>query len=354
MMSKAKQLSKHKYERWVSQKQYNCVMDSMKKLSKEIRIYKLKDDIKFYKNLTPSSPHINNTMDMFNIYSCKNGYEATFLSKIKKSLNSITRYDIVFELDKKRYLYHTYKILGFIREAILAHKLSNDEKFLEGTIGAYGLNKEYYLDEYNRHKQLALKDTNINKGSDLLTSFIFRNFYIRPHLLKHFFSSIAFIGIENIKMLDSDTHEIRVLKRACRVYMSGRVSQDDVANSLLSVLYFYLLFTMRISKKLALTIAKNLVYDVFKIYKSYTGSEILKNLHVKDVIGSHIVYGFSTKTEFLKEHQKVYLENTLVNSLDILDIDKYTFPTNMIRPLIDNPLQVYTLLTPSELMQEIS
>ncbi len=352
-MSKAKQSYKNKYNNWCSKQQSDYILNSTKKLSKMVRLHKLKDEIKIYKHVRPTIFHISDTLDMFDYHAKENGYEYNFLQDIKKTLHSVVEYDLVFGLKGKTYLYNTYKILGFIQESVLAYSCSNDPEFLKGTIGANELTKQYYLDEYKTQKSLVFKDTNIDKGSNLLSSFIYRNLYLRPHLLKQFFAYFALYGVENIKMLDDNTHENRLIKRACKIYMSGHVTEDDCADSLLSVLYFYMLFHMRMSKKLALEVAKNLVYDVFEIYKKYTGSEILKNLHVKEVIGSHIVYGFSTKTIFLKDSQKDYLENVIINNMDSMSLDKAMFPQQTIKDSVNNPLKTYMLLTPSELLQEI-
>jgi hypothetical protein len=352
-MSKAKQSYKNKYNNWCSKQQSDYILNSTKKLSKMVRLHKLKDEIKIYKHVRPTIFHISDTLDMFDYHAKENGYEYNFLQDIKKNLHSVVEYDLVFGLKGKTYLYHTYKILGFIQESILAYNCSNEPEFLKGTIGASPSNRTYFRSEYKTHLEIANDKMTLDQGSHNLSSYIFGNLYLRPHLSKQFFAYFALYGVENIKMPEDSTYENRLIKRACKIYMSGHVSEDDCADSLVSVLYFYMLFHMRMSKKLALEVAKNLVYDVFGIYKKYTGSEILKNLHVKEVIGSHIVYGFSTKTIFLKDSQKDYLENVIINNMDSMSLDKAMFPQQTIKDSVNNPLKTYMLLTPSELLQEI-
>ncbi len=338
-----------KYKNWCSKEQKDYLLNYPKLLSSEIQFYKLSKEIKVSTSIRKDDSHITNSIKMFDKYSKEKGHEYTFLHKIKKSLLPIKKYDIAFVFRGEKYLYHTYKILGFIREAVNAYILSNDSKFIQGTIADYKRENDFYLSQYNKYKKRYMESHSTFRGSDFLNSFLYRSLYLRKEFTKYFLSYFAIIGVDNIKQLDNDLLESRLFKNTLKVFMSGKVNKKDCAKSLLSVLYYYFRFTMHINKNQALYIAKDLVEKVFGIYYEYKGSEILKNVYVKEVLGTHVVYSFDTKRDLITIDNKNYLENVLAGA--VKDITK--FPKQLIKPSLDNPLRIYSSITPSELLQKI-
>lgn len=344
-MSKAK----NKYKNWCSKEQYNYVINYHRLMSEDIQLYRISDDIRFYPSLKKDIQKVADTVKVFASFSNDDEFEYTFINKVKNTICPIKENDVVFNFNGRYCLYNTYKILGFIRESVTAYLLSNSNQFSNGTIAEYKREKDFHLLQYTKYKKRFFEPQNIFKGTDLLNAFLYRNLYLRKEFTKYFLSYYSIIGVDNIKLLDNDKIESKVMKNTLKVFMSGQVDKKDCAKSLLSVLYYYLQFKMRINKNKALQVAKDLVYDVFNVYYEYKGSEVIKNVYVKEVIGSHVVYSFDTKKELITNSNKEYLEKAITNS--IVDTDK--FPKQMIRPSLDNPLRLYSLMTPSELLQKI-
>jgi hypothetical protein len=341
-MSKRKNI----YKYWCSKEQYNHVIKYPKLMSSDIQLYKISDEIKFYKSLQADRLHIPNTLKLFFFYH----HNINFQKSIKDVLRPLAKYDIVFNFQKEKYLFHTYKILGFINESLNALSLSQNKQFQKKTIATYDKReKDYYFSEYKENKKQALKPTNINKGNNLLQAFLYRNLYYRKAFTKYFLSYYSIIGIENLKQLNNDFLQSKIIKNTLRIFQSGLVRKKDCAKSLLSVLYFYFIHKMRINKRHALSIAKNIVYNIYDIYYEYKGSEILTNIYVKEVIGSHIIYSFDTKKEHINKGDKTYLKKVISDNL----INAEKFPLQVIIPSLNNPLILYSLLTPSELLQKI-
>lgn len=185
---------------------------------------------------------------------------------------------------------------------------------------------------------------------NLINAFLYRSLYLHKDFTKYYLSYFSIIGIENIKLLNNDNLESKIMKNTLKVFQSGQVDKDDCAKSLLSVLYYYFVHKMRINKNQALYVAKELIEDIFGIYREYKGSEVIKNVYVKEVIGSHIIYSFDTKKEHIVDKNKNFLKNLVTNHTSI---EKDKFPTQIVKPSLDNPLQLYSLITPSELLQKI-
>lgn len=346
-MSKAK----NKYKNWCSKEQYSYAINYQNIISSEIQFYKVSDDVKFYKSIQADKLHIPDTIILFASFSKDNGFEFTFLSKVKNALRSITKYDTVFHLHKKNYLFHTYKILGFIRDSVSAYLLSKNKQFTKGTIAEYkDREKDYYLSEYLENREQLCKSNNSYKGANLLNAFLYRSLYLHKDFTKYYLSYFAIIGIDNMKLLDNDRLESKIIKNTLQVFQSGKVGKNDCAKSLLSVLYYYFAFKMKINKNQSISIAKELVKDIFDVHYEYKGSEVIKNVYVKEIIGSHIVYSFDAKKEHITNDNKSFFENIIINETSI---NKGKFPIKILRPSLDNPLRLYSLLTPSELLQKI-
>lgn len=343
--------TKKKIDNWCSKEQYEYVINTYKSFSQEVQLYELKSDIKFYNSIKADKLHSSNTLKLFNSYAKENNFEFTFVNKLKNSLCSISKYDKVFRLDGKYYLFHTYKILGFIREAVSAYLLSKDRQFMKGTIAEYKTReKDYYLSEYLDNREQLFKPNNQYKGVNLLNAFLYRSLYFHKEFTKYYLSYYAIMGVDNIKLIDNDKLESKIMKNTLKVFQSGQVDKKDCAKSLLSVLYYYLVHKMRVNKNHALFVVKDLVDNIFGIYSQYKGSELLKNIYVKEVIGSHVIYSFHKTNEYITPKNKSYLKNIFsTHSL----INHKNFPIQTIQSTLNNPLQLYSLLTPSELLQKI-
>lgn len=345
-MSKVKKI----YKNWCSKEQYNCLAKYSKFMSSDIQFYKLSSNVVFFKSLKPNEQFANNSIELFDSFTKTKDFKFIFLHKIRKTLYSIRKDDVVFHLKGENYLFHTFKIITFISESVKAYLLSKDKVFVKGTIAEYSdREKDYYLSEYLDNREQFCKPNNLFKGANLINAFIYRNLYLHKDFTKYFLSFYSLIGVDNIKLINNSRFESKILKNTLKVFQSGKVDKKDCAKSLLSVLYYYLIFKMKINKNKALQVAKELVYDVFNIYYEYKGSEIIKNVYVLEVIGSHIVYSFDTKKEHITCKNKEFLENIVISSA--MNINK--FPTQFLKPSLDNPLRLYSLLTSSELLQKI-
>jgi len=341
-MSKAK----NKYKYWCSKQQYKHIMNYPELLGSDIQLYQISTELKFYKSIKPDKIHSIQTLELFN--ANKKNYE--FLNKIKKSIQAISKHDIVFTLHGKNYLFHTYKILGFIEDSWSALLLSKDKEFQKGTIGNYDKGeKDFYFNEYNDNRKQLCKANNPMKGINLLNAFLYRNFHQNKDFTRYFLSYFALFGINNIKLLNNDNLESKIIKNTLKVFQSGKITVKDCAKSLLSILYYYFVYKMKINKNNALSLAQDLVYHVFKECPKYKGSELIRNVYVKEVIGSHIIYSFDTKKEHISKKNKIYLEKVISETM----LDTQKFPLQLIQPSLKNPLQLYSLLTPSELLQKI-
>ncbi len=340
-----------KVESWYSAKQLDYVQKSPYLLMKEIQFYKIRNDLSFCRSIKANTTYLNNTLSNYALDRTDEQSSLDFLSKIRSSLQSIIQYDVVFRMNRENYLFHTYKILGFIQSHIEAFELSKNQQFLKGTIGDYGdRERQYFLKEYLDNREQFCKPNNLHKGINLLNAFLYRSLYFHKDYTKHYLSYIALIGTENIKLLQGDSMENKIIKKAIQVFQSGQVKIEDCAKSLLSVLYYYFLFKMKMPKSDALQNAQYLVDDIFHYAQKYKGSELIKNVYVKDVIGSNIIYSFDTKKEHITSEQKNYLTSTLLNDATI---DATKFPKRILQASLKNPLTIYSTLTPSELLQKI-
>lgn len=346
-MSKAKK----KIDNWCSKDQYDYVLNAYKSFTQEVQLYELKSDIKFYPSIKADKLHSSNTVKLFDSYTKENDFKFTFINKVKNSLHSITKYDKTFRLNGEYYLFHTYKILGFIRESVSAYLLSKDKQFIKSTIANYkDREKDYYLSEYLDSREQLCKPNNPHKGINLLNAYLYRSLYLHKDFTKYYLSYYAIVGVDNIKLVDNDKLESKIIKNTLKVFQSGKVANKDCAKSLLSVLYYYIVHIMKINKNHALSVVKDLVDKVFGIYSEYRGSELLKNVYVKGVIGSHVIYSFDTRKEHITDDKKSYLKDIFITNPII---SHKSFPTQSIKPTLDNPLRLYSLLTPSELLQKI-
>lgn len=335
---------------WCSKEQYDYLYKSQSLFMKEIQFYKIRDDIMFCKSVKADVIYFDKTLKLYREHH-QDDEILSLLKRVKQSLGSIIHYDIVFRLDKENYLFHTYKVLGFIMEAVNAYELSQDAKFIKGTIGDYeDRKKDYYKREYLDNRRQVCKPNNINKGSNLLSAFLYRSLFFREELTKHFLAYFSLLGIDNIKLLQNDKYESFMIKRTLKVFQSGRVDKDDCAKSLLSVLYYYFIFKMKIPKGKAHSDAQYIVDSVLGTVQSYRGSELIKNVYVKEVIGSFVIYSFNTKKEHLTDENKKYLHKIFT---DTSIIDMSQFPKQLIAHILKNPLLLHSLRTPSELLQKI-
>jgi hypothetical protein len=339
-----------KIQFWCSHEQCDYIKKSPYLLLKEIQFYKISDDILFCSSIKADAIHFENTLKFYR-NNHLDAVVAPFLKQVKKSLSSIVPYDVVFRLEKENYLFHTYKVLGFIMEAVSAYTLSQDKQFVKGTIADYGeRKKDYYKREYLDNRRQAFKPNNINKGSNLLSAFLYRSLFFCEEFTKHFLAYFSLLGIDNIKLLQNDKYESLMIKRTLKVFQSGRVDVDDCAKSLLSILYYYFIFKMKMPKGKALSNARYIVDSVFDKVLTYSGSELIKNVYVKEVIGSLIVYSFHKTNKYLTSENKEYLHNVFTNS-SIIDMTQ--FPQQLIKHTLNNPLFLHSLRTPLELLQEI-
>ena len=349
-MSKPKKRLKV-YQGWITQEQRDYILDAPRKLLPSIKLYQLNKSIVFYPNLRGDRVYLKNTIDFFLSSSYAFGYEMPFLKELKTHLVPLIQYDRVFNFHEGKYLFHIYKILGFVREAILAYQASNDNRFLRGTIGEFERPKQSFSAEYKYHRKRVLDPKNLLPASDRVSAYMYKNMKERESFTKYLLSFYAIFGVENIRFTDVDTLQSRIMKNALNVFMSGRASKADCANSLQTVLYYYLLFRMKVDKKRALPIVKDIVHNVFGVYNNYSGSELLRNIYVKEVIGSHVIYGFNVKKSPLKDAHKKYLETAMTENTLFEGINQ--IPLEMVVSTIENPLCTYSLITPSELLQEI-
>lgn len=340
-----------KIQFWCSDEQYDYIKKSPYLLVKEIQLYKISNDITFCRSIKADKKHLDNTLSYYKHNRANEQEPLKFLNKVKKTLQSIIKYDVVFRLNKENYLFHTYKILGFIQSHIEAYKLSQDKEFFKGTIGDYGdREKKYYLDEYLDNREQMCKPNNLNKGANLLNAYMYRSLYLHKDFTKYYLSYITLFGVENIRLLQGTIMEIKIIKKAIQVFQSGRVTVEDCSKSLLAVLYYYFRFIMKIPTSEALLNAQYIVDDVFNCAHKYKGSDLIKNVYVKDVIGSNIIYSFDTKKIHITNKQKDFLSNTV---LDDSFIDTKKLPQQILKPSLENPLILYSTLTPSELLQKI-
>lgn len=346
-MSKPKQFRKRKYAGWYTEEQRNYIFDLHKSLSSEIQLYKLKDDIKIYKNLKPDIVHLSHTINVFNSFS---EIKIDRPKALKSGLESLYAHDLVINFQGQNCLYHSYKILGFIREAINALRLSNDRQFQRGTIGLYGRHAQTHRAKYRKSIKRVLDPENTSKGAELVKAILHKNMFLNEKLTKHYLGIIALFGVDSFRSMQDNTLETKTLKRTLKMFMSGKVKKEDCANSLLAVLYFYLHFKMRIDSEKSLMITKEITFEIFGVVKEYKSSELLKNLYVKEVIRENIIFGFSTKTPSITAYQRAQYRNRIIEHR-IVDTNK--FPLFFIDESLHNPLRLYTLLTPSELLQEI-
>jgi|GEM_PF-1857179 len=350
---------KKKYSSFFSKEKHDYVMNTINNIKDEIQLYRLKDEIHFLPYLPVRKLYLMNTLEAFDYYSVEQDYKIPYMSKIRSDLEYVMTKDIPFKLNGRIYLYHTYKILGFIRDTFLAYELSNNSDFIKNSIARFKKAKQSFKLEYKKYKKRYLKHKKKNKtlttklpSSHLLTAFVYRTLYYRVKYLKFFLSYFAMVGIDNLKMLNNNDYESNEIKEALTIFMSGKVTKEDCANSLVIILYYYLLFKMRFSKSDALIYSKYLADNIFGKVNTYKGSELLSNIHIKEVIGSHVVFNSSVKTIMITEPQKDYIEHAVIQSMQELNIDTNKFPTNEIKPLINNPLKSYILMTPIELLQK--
>ncbi|MDD5717460.1 MAG: hypothetical protein PHW64_06615 [Sulfuricurvum sp.] len=346
-MSKPKQVHKNKYSHWYSNDQTNYIFDLQKSLLSEIQLYKLNDEIKIYKYVKPDLIYLGNTFDLFNSFS---EIKVDKSRGLKSALESVCRHDVVMNFQGQNFLYHTYKVLGFIRETLEALRLSKDKKFQKGTIGLYTRHTQTHRSRYRKSIKYAFDSETTSQGAELVKAILHKNMYLNEKLTKHYLSIIALFGVDNFKLFKNGSSESKTLKRTLKMFMSGRVDKEDCANSLLAVLYYYLRFKMRIDSELALSTTKGIVFDIFGVAKKYESSELLKNLYVKEVIGENIIFGFSTKTQSICLSQRARYRNKIIEH-QIVDTKK--FPMFIIDETFNNPLRLHTLSTPSELLQEI-
>lgn len=353
-MNKNLKKTMKKSKQWTSKGQVDYINKSQRKLSEHIQLYELKDEIKIYPSIQQKDNiQVLDTIKLFCLHSEKEGYSFDLLKPIKSSLQSIKYDDVVFRWDGHSYLYHIYKILGFVKDSFSGYLLSQDKEFLKGTIGDFDRAKQTYLARYNKHKKDYYDQENTCRGNSLVNAILYLNLYYREKFTKQFLSTYALFGVDNIKALQNDNMDSNTFKKVLKVFMSGKVDKKDCANSLLCVLYFYMQFCMKVKKDLALQTARNIVSEVYDISNEYKGSEVLTNIHVKEVIGSHVVYGFSPKIQMVSDSQKSRFQNIITNQTDIPEVDNRKFPSHIIKASINNPLQLYSLLTPSELLQEM-
>ena len=221
---------------------------------------------------------------------------------------------------------------------------------MKGTIADYSREKDYYLSQYLYNREQLCKPNNPFKGSNRLNAFLFRSLYLHKSFTKYYLSYYAIFGVDNIKLLDNDKLESKIIKDTLKVFMSGKVDKDDCAKSLLSVLYYYLVFKIRIDKNEAFSVVQYLVEDVFGSCPKYKGSEALKNVYVKEVVGSNVIYSFNTSKEIITDSNKDVLVD-MISDNPIFNNKR--FPRQVIKPSLDNPLRLYSLKTPSELLQKI-
>jgi hypothetical protein len=347
-MSKPKQFNKRKYLGWYTKEQTNYIFDLHKSLASEIQLYKLKDNIKLYQNVKPDVVHLNNTIDCFYSYS---EIKIDKPVALKSVLESLYQHDLVMNFQGTNCLYHTYKILGFIREAVNALRLSSDMRFQKGTIGLYERYTQTHKAKYRKSRKLILDSENTSKGAELVKATLHKNMYLDEKLTKHYLGIIALFGVDSFKVMQNDTSDTRTLRRTLKMFMSGKVKKEDCANSLLAVLYFYFHFKMKIDSEKSIKVAKDIVYELFEIATEYRASELLKNLYVKEVIGENIVFGFSPKTKFITADQRARYKNKIIEN-QLIDTKK--FPLFFIDESLNNPLRLYVLTTPSELLQEMA
>lgn len=341
-------------KQWTSKGQIDYINNAHQKLLSHIQLYKLKEEIKIYPSIQQKDNiQVSDTIKLFCLHSEKEGYSFDLLKPIKSSLQSIKYDDVVFRWDGHNYLYHTYKILGFIKDSFSGYLLSQDKELLKGTIGDFERAKQTYLTKYKKHKKDYNDYENTCKGNSLVNAILYLNLYYREKFTKQFLSTYALFGVDNIKALQNDNMDSNTFKKVLKVFMSGKVDKKDCANSLLCVLYFYMQFYMKVKKDLALQTVRNIVSEVYDISNEYKGSEVLTNIHVKEVIGSHVIYGFSPKIQMVSNSQKNRFQNIITNQTDIPEIDNSKFPNHIIKDSINNPLRLYSLLTPSELLQEM-
>lgn len=351
---------KKKYKYWISSEKCNYVIESVDKVKTEFQLYKIRSDMHFLPCLRIKNAYLYNTIDSFTYNSSLQDCPLPFIERIRNSLKDIINNDVPFKLNGKIHLYHTYKILGFIRESYIAYELSNNELFINNTVAKFERANQSFKLNYKKYKKLHLKHKKNEKSLEvktkttyLFSAFIYRTLLNRGKYLNFFLSYFSMMGIDNLTMFaNADEYESNVIEEALEFFMSGNVTKQDCADSLSCILYYYLHFIMRFSKSEALQYSKYIVQETYGEVNSYTGSELLKNIHVKEVIGSHIVFNFSTKTKFTTEHQKNYLEEKILTSMKDMSIDKDRFATEQIKSHIENPLKTYVLITPIELLEK--
>lgn len=328
-------------------------------LRTKFRVYKQKSTMKIYKN-----KRVTDTIQKFTIEYFFNERVEHFkvahsiIKKLISDFKMIQQYDFVVEIDKELFAYHTYRLLVFIYDALLAYKLSKNKTYLDSTISK---NKpttvEHFTKNFKIHSEKSQDPSLIDNNDEIIKTKANYHFMLKEKVAKFITGMFSIFPITQYKFSEDEIKYKEKIIKLFSYISASKPTKKQIAVSLAIVINFYIRFKMRKpTEKPIKNIDNKIEYILDTCLKEscgYKSSELLRNIYIADNINFIPIFAVEARDKDNYSDREVnFLYSLIRNEMHKMQIPM-AFPKNIIKELIKNPVNFYLLKTPSKMTEEI-
>lgn len=340
-------------------KDVNNIKKQFEILKSKYTFFQQKPTMKTYKGINVSEKLQKETIqDFFN--------ERVEIFKVSKrkinhliqDFKMIRNYDYVIDIDGDLFAYHTYRLLVYIYDALVAHSYSINKKYLDTTISK---NKPTNVYHFKKNFHLHLKQSQnpsliCNKDEVIKTSVNYC-FFSQERITKYIVGMFSIFSIyQYIFDKEDEEYQDRVIT-LFRYISASKPTKKQISLSLAITLNFYMRYKIKEFNKKLLSrnggFIQYVLYNCFNEKCKYQSKELTKNIYIADNINFIPIFAIAGReSKNYSDRELQFLQALVKNEMHKMKMPM-DLPDYFTKKIISNPVNMYLLKTPSKMLEKI-
>lgn len=323
------------------------------------KLYKQKSTMKIFKNMRVTDTIQKYTIEYFFNERVEHFKVAhSIIKKLVSDFKMIQQYDFVVEIDKELFAYHTYRLLVFVYDALLAYNLSKNKIYLNSTISK---NKSTTVEHFSKNFKIHFENSQdpslIDNNDEIIKTKVNYYFMSQERIAKFIIGMFSIFPITQYKFSEDEiVYKEKIIKLFSYISAS-KPTKKQIAISLAIVINFYMRFKMKKPTDKPIkdidTKIKYILDTCFSETCGYKSSQLYKNIYIADNINFIPIFAIESREEDNYSNREIdFLFSLIRNELYKMKIP-IIFPEHITKELIKNPVNFYILKNPLKMIEEI-
>lgn len=338
-------------------------VDNIKKqfevLKSKYTFFQQKSTMKTYKDMNVSEKLQKETIEYF----FNERIEIFKVSKRKinhliQDFKMIRNYDYVIDIDGDLFAYHTYRLLVYIYDALVAHSCSINKKYLLTTISKNQPTNVYHFEKnFHFHLEQSQDPSLICNKDEVIKTSVNYCYFSQERITKYIVGMLSIFSIYQYIFDKEDEQYKDEVINLFRYISASKPTKPQISLSLAITLNFYMRFKINnfpIKKILEGGIINYILDSCFSSSCSYKSSELLKNIYIADNINFIPIFAIAGReSKNYSDRELQFLQALIKNEMHKMKIPM-NLPDYFTKKIISNPVNMYLLKTPSKMLEKFN